>query len=710
MNIVNFYYNKTRDIISKINLTALNFDYMNWLVLDSIKSVFLLFQRQKDRFIYINNIVKKYENFSLKTYVKNEVLCLFIQEATQELISFLSNNVNAENLLKNICSQLSHICKCTHHNNNDANFWATTEYQNNIPDSNAAKDVLVNLYLFYILLFFYCVQQNAELFTIFTSSEDKQNKKINILDKFYRKSDNQKIQFFLPLESDVTLSYFLYRYILNDNIKGRLGDEWAMGNTQAESVPSKIIDIIRILNSAGKQKSENGIKNETFHSWINSLNKHGIFETPKIKNTDKDKLKILYLKQYISSASWNDHVPIKPKLDLIRFIQKPISDFFPEFDSNVITDASISGTILASELMKELPIEDVFFVTEKCLCIELGIQNIMRNLEVLHTNGHYDLTRRQHFINDFEYFYKGYQVQMRTNGTNELTRYNPILALFIIYNTHKAESCLNSLFDQLDFANNHFNDLILSVFPDFDDNPELQKEIVIFNNLTDKSLSDILSNIDITFSSPKEAIKALGRLTDFFRLYFPEKYFIDHRCTKRDIASVYELLDEITICDLPNDIKKAFSAKKEAHSNSPIIRRLAIAKIEMHHMSANYNSDFIPDLLRILELLKDNTEMNTNGTKISYYENRLYDLCNRSLKIIFLVEQLCRYLFGRTISGEYASDFLHNAEAIYINPCAKDIFNDYYLPRENMIVEYICKMNQIPRSVLYDIWYNDIKK
>lgn len=42
MNIINYYYDKTRNIISQVDFSTQNFDYMNWLVLESIKSVYFI--------------------------------------------------------------------------------------------------------------------------------------------------------------------------------------------------------------------------------------------------------------------------------------------------------------------------------------------------------------------------------------------------------------------------------------------------------------------------------------------------------------------------------------------------------------------------------------------------------------------------------------------------------------------------------------------
>lgn len=707
MDIIKFYYNKTRDIILQVSLTAKNFDYMNWLVLESLESVYLLSVHQKETVNYLKNITNTYNVTSLNRST-NSTLSLFVEEAIQKFKFFSDNHSDSQNILENICTHLKIICECTKVNNNDTNYWEKPKYHDNIPDSKSAKELLISMYLFCILLFLYCAQSNDKLFSVLTETSINMDENINILNDFYQKGITQTIQFFLPIEADVTLSYFLYRYVFDESVSGKLSSEWAMGNTSDKSVPSKIKNIIDIMESWGKGNSEKTIKNETYHSWVDALNKYGIFDTNKVDSIEK--IKVLCLRQYILTAKWNDTDRPKRNLNLINFIKRPESSFFREFGTHIITESNIAGTILVSELMKELPIKDVCFWGEKCLGVELGIKNIQNILKILCTSNCYIAPHREAFIYELEYCHKNYKKEMDNKTTNTFSEYNPILAAFLIYNLYKAKACLQNAYTQFIFLNEHFDDLILSVYPKWDDNPQEQEEVVMFDDLTGEKLSKILSNIDIKFSSSMVARKELNRLCTFFRLYFPEKYLVDQKCTQRELVSVYELLNDVKQSSLEEKIIKAFSATREAHDEAGIVRELALAKIEMHHMASNYSTIFIPTVLRVLNLFEypDNAETN-NMDKMSFYSNAIYELCNCSKHINIWAEQLCRYLFGRNIDGKYCSDFIPNRGSIDVHPDAKDIFNDFFIPWENSIIENICANRGISREELSNIWYGNQK-
>lgn len=714
MNIINFYYDKTCKTISQIELLAKDFDYMNWLVLESVKSIYLLSNDlvsddKKGMYSCLKRIIKN----NNVTSVNNSTLYSFVESAKQEFKVFSDGRSDALTILDKISAQLKDVFSVTKINENDVHYWDTPKYHNNILDSSCAKELLISLYLFIILLFFFCVQLNGELFSALTTDftkMDNQDGKIRILDEFYQKGSNQIIQFFLPIEADVTLSYFLYRYVFNEKICGKLGNQWAMGNTEEKVVPSKIIDIIHIIEPFRKNNSEKGIKNETFHSWINTLKEYGIFNTAEIDSVEK--IKVLCLRQYVLSAKWYGNDRTKQKLDLIDFIKKPKKDFWGEFGTHIKTEAKTAGTVLASEMMKELPINDVCVWVEKYLGVELGIKNIQHTLKILCTNNSYLAPHREEFIYELEYCYKNFKIKIDDETTNIFSKYSPILVVFLIYNLYKAKACLQNAYTQFTFLNEHFSDLILSVYPKWDDNPQEQEQMEMIDDLTGDKLSEFLANIDISLTSQLEKRRELNRLCTFFRLYFPEKYLVEQKCTRRELVSVYELLNDVKQSSLPPKIIKAFSATQEAHDEAGIVRELALAKIEMHHMASNYSNIFIPVVLRVLDLFEypNITEANIDIDKMSFYSNTLYELCNCSKHINIWVEQLCRYLFGRNIDGKYYSDFFPDGKRIDVNPEAEVIFNDFFIPWENSVIEGLCAYWGISREELSNIWYSDLKK
>lgn len=713
MNIINYYYDKTSNIISQVDFSTQNFDYMNWLVLESIKSVYLLSndlvsKDQKRTFSCLKTIIK---NNSV-TSANNSTLCSFIEAAKQEFKVFSGRRLDSQKILNNLCEQLKKICVLTKENNNDTHYWDTPKYHNNIPDSQSAKEILISMYLFCILLFLYCIQSNSKLFSVLTTdltnisknSEDN----IHILDEFYQKGYIQQIQFFLPIEADVTLSYFLYRYVFDKNIRGKIGESWVMGKIEEDPSSLAVSDIISKIDKFKKSSSKGTTKEETFRSWVKALIEFGIFDSTKIDSVEK--IKILCLRQYILRAKWNDTDRQKRELDLIDFIKSPKDVFFREFGTHVKTDADTVGTILASELMKELPINDICFYVGMCLDVELGIKNIQNILKVFFTNSSYRVEYRNIFINVLDSFNQNHKKNFKSKRV--LYECNPICLLFVKNNLYRARACLQDVCRQLMCIGNQFDDLIFSVHPKLYDNPQQQKEILIFDNLTGSEFSKCLAYIDKFFHSPNDERKELSRLCTFFRLYFPEKYSVEQRCTMLDLVSVYELLDEIKQSSLPEKIKKAFSAKNKAHDEASIVQALVIAKIEMHNMSSNYNSMFIPTILHILNKVTLQTDMNTNTCGLTELPDgdKLNELCDSFKQINFWVEQLCRYLFGRNIDGKYACDISPGGKSVNVDTTAKKVFDNIFVPMERKTIENIRDYYSISSEMVNTIMYDEINK
>lgn len=701
MDIIDKYHKHTVNIINQIKISHYDYYCISQRILESLKSVYLCCMKSAKKIIekenksenykmhYVLNILNPIPNECFLNMNENKsILTEFIDKAEEVFDFFYNQYPVSENLIKDMCSFLKKVCESSASNNDERYYWLPTEFDLLITDELAAKQALVYLYLFIELLFLYCIREKYDINT-FIISNDNPDDYLNNANIFY---DNEKwnyIQFFLPLESDVTMSYFIYRYLIPENISKELGKPWAMGNKAKKAIPPTLVDLIRLIDSSIVITPS--IIN-SYNSRAKKLNKNNIFNSCKIDSEDKVKImNLINTMLYTHSGNEKGYIT---GLNLLVFLKDTNEKYFKEYDSLTSTNEIALSTILFSELLKELPINFVYSYLSKYFIVEIKIKKVI------------DLLQEYNQNNCYSVFYRGLiweMINTTYNNSIKLTLDGDLLPvndaiqkLFVRITYNKAVTYIQKTRCKYMFINKEFKSLFLLLPSTWDGNKEEQEKRIAFATITPQKFTEWVQNIKISFKNESEARKELNRIIIFFQLYFPEKYYIDQRCTLRELLSAYELLDNFSkLCGLTKyykiksisapkqlkitnsiklqkkdevffkKIKAALAAKKTPQMES-YVRGMIKAQIEMHNMSNNYNSFFIPTLLSTINILHS-IILNSNNNKSPDYDslNRLYE---HTLSLNLLIDQIGKFLFLRAPGGIYESDINSSTERQKVDP------------------------------------------
>ncbi len=713
MDIIKNYYDKVYGLINQIEISEEHLDYIALKIYESIKSVYIFAKKTSESIeelcesnnialeYYLKNVIKDTQNTEyLRDNIRQTILCSFIDSLDCVFEDFSNEYPESETIIHESCERLKKLCSAQKTNLKESDYWEETEFEKIITDTDYAKFALVDLYLVLSLFVVYCIKSNGKVFSILTASKELSQEDINVLSDFYQRGEWNKIQFFLPIEADVTLSYFMYRYIFPSNLYKTIGDLWSMGNGNKKSIPESAAQIIRIVNGKDIPSDKMPSKYKTFNTKVKELCKIGIFDSDNINN--EEEIKILRLINFMKVAYWDKGKKDTVNMDLIKFLEKPNAKYFKTFGTHVVTRDNLVGTILLSELLKELSLCDIHTYMEMCLHLELNIKHIRKNLEECFKNNYYHVALREK-INDAILFGLNNDSQI-PQDIEVHPLMNPVLLLFIKLVLIKSELLIEELIQTMKFVSDKVDDLIISVYPDWDDNPQQQKNKVVFREITPENFMELVKNIEV-FKEPAVSAKESGKVDNFFRLYFPEKAFIEGQCTEREYLSVYELINDVRDnSTLPKNIKSAFAAKT-VPQHVTLTRELALSKIQNHNISGNYNGMFIPTFINTMNLFVCLLNHMENSCLDKLKSNQLYRFSNQVNKCVM---ELGKYLFGRGIFGLRYSDIDKTQNDIEIDPEWQKIFDDYFAPYFKKLIDSYCDRYKISEGELRRFLYEGL--
>lgn len=699
IDIVNYFHTRTHEIISKIKIHSTSRCYMRLSVLESLKSVFLYIKRdylsKKNKKpdapwltsenkinCFLEYILKKASSLvNISEHGQNNEIRNFISICKAKFIEEFCQKSKSIEDVNRMCNLLSDICIEEKIDYQNSEIWDEITSHNNPVDEYETIQLLEALYTFLQLLCIYCLKPYAEIYNLL-SNEAFYNDPHGITEAerstitgFYLKSTNYQIQFFLPIEAHVTLSYFIYRYILPVSLSIEIGNEWSMGNKQEKEVPSSFAQLITIL----KGESENYRIPQYYkpiHAWIDNLTALKIFSNDTIDTIEK--VKVLHLVELMRNGCFKG----AKKIDITKFFSDPDGDYFRDSDMHVITDKNSCGTVLLSELMKEMEPAEIFTYTDIASTIAFNIKLIKECLTICYTSNFYDLRNRLLIPNAIRNLAKNSNVYIKSYKC--VNNDDPILSLFVKSILYKTFLSIHDKCNNYIAISEIYGSDFITVYPDFDDSREEQRKDVYFSEVNLDSFREYMNKIEIKFESQNTVRSELNKLDNFFRIYFPEKYFVENRCTLLDYIYTYEVLNitnkqnglvykyqdvfQKKVINIP--IRKLFAAKSTPQMET-FVRAFTTYCIESHNMASN-NCECICTFAFILDQIKKVFMLSEND-----YQS-LDEALNASNQLLEWIIQLGRYLFGRSLDGLYSDDFEGGRERLSVEPKILKILDEFF--------------------------------